>query len=329
MAGESMNNRDTALQPHEHITISFLSTVLTILFVSWFQVPNPAIICLIAVVFSTFLGGYVCGMLSGALTILYCGHFFLYTGGMLKPSVENMYKTAVVLAVVPLMVGMVGALKQRVDSRSAELKKRTEELERANKQLELLSTIDGLTGIPNRRYFESAYVREWQRSLHEQTPLALIMVDIDFFKNYNDRYGHQSGDACLRKVAGIMAEYVHSPGKITARYGGEEFIVLLSHANWKKAYKAAEKIRRKIENLQVPHEVSPVSEYVTVSIGVVSFMPSIHDHADDYVKMADIALYCAKHKGKNNVHNYGEGDKPFIGVKKEGFPAAEVLLSSK
>jgi len=150
-------------------------------------------------------------------------------------------------------------------------------LRASNKQLELLSTLDGLTGIANRRTFEKFLEREWKSSMRHTQPATAIMMDIDFFKLYNDTYGHQAGDDCLKKVARTIEKSLRRPGDLVARYGGEEFVAILSDTSQKGAFSLAEKVRASVEALEIPHQASPVNKFVTISLGVASRVPERGD----------------------------------------------------
>ena len=169
------------------------------------------------------------------------------------------------------------------------------------RQLEILSNLDGLTGIANRRKMDEYLEHEWDVAIRQKFPLSLVILDIDFFKNYNDTFGHPMGDECLKKVAGTIAGSLHRVSDFAARYGGEEFVAILSNTDKSGAYKTAERIRKEIENLHIPHTSSQVSDYVTVSLGA-STLSSFDDKSlDDFVRSADEALYKAKQAGRNRT----------------------------
>ena len=195
-------------------------------------------------------------------------------------------------------------LKSEIDARKArerELLTVTLELEEANKKLHSLSAMDGLTGIPNRRSFDTILEKEILRAQRNKSPLSLALGDIDFFKPYNDCYGHTEGDSCLQKVAKAFTRVLKRPGDVAARYGGEEYAFILPNTpdTWSKLI--TEKLRSSVESLQIPHSHSQVSEYVTVSIGVVTAVPDVNMLPKDYINAADKALYKAKHEGRNKV----------------------------
>ncbi|MEB3279228.1 MAG: PleD family two-component system response regulator [Lyngbya sp.] len=179
-------------------------------------------------------------------------------------------------------------------------------LKRKQDLLERLVGIDGLTEIPNRRQFDTVFDKEWRRALRTQTPLALIMLDIDYFKNFNDGYGHTAGDECLRKVAQMLARSVQRASDFVARYGGEEFAVILPGIPLEPAVNIAEKIKENIESLHLAHAFSPVLDYVSLSLGVAAVIPSNETSPQNLIEMADRALYRAKAKGRNQVMSWSE-----------------------
>lgn len=186
-------------------------------------------------------------------------------------------------------------LKSETDNRKEAYLK----LKHANEQLELLSSLDGLTGIANRRFFDQMYDVEWRRSQRGQSMLSVLMLDIDYFKRYNDTYGHLAGDDCLKQVAGTLSRSVNRAGDLVARYGGEEFVVLLPGIGSDKAAAVAERMRAAVEALQIPHENSEASRFVTVSIGSASVVAGGGLQPQDLVNAADEALYAAKQQGRN------------------------------
>lgn len=195
-------------------------------------------------------------------------------------------------------------LKSEIDARKAreqELLTVTLKLKEANEKLHTLSSTDGLTGIPNRRSFDTILEREILRAQRNKSPLSLALGDIDFFKPYNDLYGHTEGDACLQQVANAFTKVLKRPGDIVARYGGEEYGFILPNTpeTWSKLI--SEKLRTSVESLQIPHSQSKVSEYVTMSIGIVTAVPDGNQSPKDYINAADKALYQAKHDGRNRV----------------------------
>lgn len=196
----------------------------------------------------------------------------------------------------------VDKLQQEIAMRRAAEERLNEsliELERAKKQLEQIATIDSLTGIPNRRSIDDTLQREWLKAMRTGEPLAVMMIDIDHFKNYNDCYGHQAGDTCLRQVAHAIRASLRRSTDYVGRYGGEEFIVLLTHSDWEKAKNMAEKIFESIRLLNLPHQASLTSEIVTISAGVNVVIPMPKLSVSSLIHQADEALYQAKHDGRN------------------------------
>jgi len=163
-----------------------------------------------------------------------------------------------------------------------------------------------LTGVANRRAFDRQLDLEWRRSLRERRPIALLLLDVDGFKPYNDAYGHPAGDACLHKMSAVLRDAAHRPNDLAARYGGEEFAVLLPGTTPEGALAVAEGIRRQVESLAIPHAASTAAEVVTVSVGVASVMPSPEERPDALVAAADAALYRAKSDGRNRVELAGD-----------------------
>jgi diguanylate cyclase (GGDEF)-like protein len=188
-----------------------------------------------------------------------------------------------------------------VEARTQDLADANRNLKEANTQLEHLATHDGLTGIANRRHFMNALEIEWRRSERLSLPLSLIMADVDNFKAFNDRYGHQAGDQCLRMLATLMAESITRAGDLVARYGGEEFIVLLPATEVEGAAHVAERLRKRIEDAGIKHETSPVCACVTISFGVAGVIPKRGMLAESVIQASDQALYRAKTEGRNRV----------------------------
>ncbi|TNH95323.1 diguanylate cyclase domain-containing protein [Aeromonas sobria] len=177
---------------------------------------------------------------------------------------------------------------------------RTKELAEANRQLEALSNTDGLTNIGNRRLFDSTLIQAWNRCLRTEIPIALIMLDIDHFKQFNDLYGHLAGDECLRLLAHALAQSGRRSGELVARYGGEEFVILLPNVEPQSAYEIAQHIQQDILILAQPHTQN-VTGLVTVSMGVACLIPSNHQQPSELVQLADSALYNAKSSGRNCI----------------------------
>jgi diguanylate cyclase (GGDEF)-like protein len=186
----------------------------------------------------------------------------------------------------------------------ADLEEAYRNLEVANNKLELMNRQDGLTGIANRSFFDATLDREWKVSARNNELFSLVMFDIDFFKQYNDTYGHLSGDECLRQVAQTAAKIVQRPRDIVARYGGEEFGVILPDTHAEGALVVAERLRQNISGLAIPHATSQVGlvpPVVTISLGVVTMVAEVGKSPSEAVAIADKALYAAKRGGRNCV----------------------------
>jgi diguanylate cyclase (GGDEF)-like protein len=177
------------------------------------------------------------------------------------------------------------------------------ELKRYRDTLKSLSTIDGLTGIANRRRFDEVLSHEWLLARRTLAPLSLLLMDIDLFKAYNDHYGHLAGDDCLRKVAAGLSEVARRPGDLAARYGGEEFVLLLPDTNSEGARCIANRVQEKIKTLNIPHAFSTVANQITLSIGSASMVPTDEKISDELIKRSDELMYEAKLNGRNQVRS--------------------------
>lgn len=193
------------------------------------------------------------------------------------------------------------ASAQEVDLSNQKLIEEVEERKQAQAKLKHLSQHDGLTGLHNRRYFDEQLEAEWKRAIRQQYEIAIIMIDIDYFKNYNDLYGHQAGDDCLRVIANTIRKSVTRESDTLARYGGEEFVVILPGTAHAGVIKIAEKMRVNVEALQLENTNALPRKIVTISMGVASSQPTIDDKADQLLKMADNRLYDAKSGGRNRL----------------------------
>ena len=194
-------------------------------------------------------------------------------------------------------------LKRELDQRKArerELVEVTARLRRLNDELRRVAILDELTAVPNRRFFNLLLRQEWARAAREVHPLSLLLIDVDVFKGYNDRYGHPAGDACLARLAGTLNTLTRRPGDAVARYGGEEFVALLAHTAAKGAATVGEGLRAAVEGLNLEHAGSPFGR-VTISVGVASTVPDPGSAPDRLLAAADNALYEAKSTGRNRV----------------------------
>jgi diguanylate cyclase (GGDEF)-like protein/PAS domain S-box-containing protein len=172
-------------------------------------------------------------------------------------------------------------------------------LAQAKDELEMLARVDGLTQLFNRRTFDESLLKEWKRMSRENKSLSLILCDIDYFKKYNDHYGHQEGDDCLRKVAQALATCVKRPADLVARYGGEEFVLLLPDTPLEGAKVIAEGARKAVEEQGVAHVASDIAPVVTLSLGVACIVPHTEEDPHAFIRAADEALYRAKEQGRN------------------------------
>lgn len=183
----------------------------------------------------------------------------------------------------------------------SERKETEQKLLDLQKELEELSFKDGLTGVSNRRMLDSVLEQEWVRARREQQPLSLLLIDIDFFKQFNDFYGHMQGDDCLIKVAQVLSEAATRSRDFFARFGGEEFVMVLPETDAEAAQKIAQRCQQFIFKQQIPHADSAVSQILTISIGSGTLIPSHKDELRDFVDRIDRALYQAKQAGRNRI----------------------------
>ncbi|MFN3988573.1 MAG: diguanylate cyclase [Rhodocyclaceae bacterium] len=183
----------------------------------------------------------------------------------------------------------------------SERKKTEDKLLRLQKELEELSYKDGLTGVANRRMFDSVMEIEWTNARRNRQPLSLILVDIDFFKQYNDCYGHLQGDDCLRRVARALATGATRAKDFVARFGGEEFVLVLPESDAHAARLVAERCNQRVAELELPHASSPADGRVTISMGVGTVMPGPGDDLNDFIAQVDRLLYKAKQNGRNRA----------------------------
>ena len=208
------------------------------------------------------------------------------------------------------VIGLVVSARDITRQKEIEdrLEKNEKALQRLNKRLEGLSNIDSLTGLANRRMLDASLTKEWNRCMRWKHPFSVLMIDIDFFKPYNDYYGHLKGDDCLIMVAQEISEVINRPADLVSRYGGEEFVILLPETDGKNAALIAEKCRSKIFEQQITHEGSVVGDVLTISVGVSTIIPSSDIEPYKLIETSDRALYWAKDQGRNQVRNYKKMD---------------------
>jgi diguanylate cyclase (GGDEF)-like protein len=211
---------------------------------------------------------------------------------------------------VLILVGMLAWLGQRLVNQiklrsqaQQKLLAAREKLVEMNKTLKKMALEDSLTGVANRRQFDATLSNEYSRARRERQSLALLMLDVDHFKKYNDNYGHPAGDACLKKIGKVIQ--MNRPGDLSARYGGEEFAILLPHTDLWGAISVGEKICQDVRDLHIPHNGNPVG-IVTISVGVQAVVPDSESNLHDLISAADKALYTAKARGRNQVCNGNE-----------------------
>ncbi len=198
------------------------------------------------------------------------------------------------IVAVKLDDGFAVTFRNITDRKQAEVT-----IQKANQELQRLATIDGLTQVANRRYFDEFFSLEWLRLTRENAPLSLLVCDVDYFKYYNDTCGHQAGDECLRSVATVMSRAVKRPADLVARYGGEEFVVILPNTDQLGAITVAQAIAQELQQAKIIHPQSAVSQYVTLSIGIASTIPTQEYSPEVLFAVADKALYEAKQQGRN------------------------------
>jgi len=198
----------------------------------------------------------------------------------------------------PVHLRMMITSMERIYTMRVQLQQMQRELQLANQELERLSLHDGLTGLANRRFFDQMLEKEYRRAKRDHIPLSLILCDVDYFKRYNDSYGHAAGDHCLCRVAQAIQTALQRPGDLACRYGGEEFTVILPQTGLSGVQVLAEKIRAAVWALNLPHRVSEVAHCVTLSLGAATYTGQ-YATPDALVKAADDALYRAKAQGRN------------------------------
>jgi len=195
----------------------------------------------------------------------------------------------------------LGELSRDIDALVQHVYVQQQQLQAQTREMQALSLQDGLTGLANRRRFDQALTDNWVRAQRTYTPLALIMLDVDYFKNYNDHYGHQQGDEALKQVASLIRRIVVRQSDIAARYGGEEFAILLPDTSESSARKIAERIQQELALLCLTHDYSAVARTLTISVGIAAIVPSATQSSRELVHHADSALYTAKGSGRNRI----------------------------
>lgn len=195
-------------------------------------------------------------------------------------------------------------LARAFDTMASQLSEREREMAAANDRLTVIASLDLVSGLANRRGFQSRLEFEWMKALQSDSRLSLLMIDVDHFKLFNDTYGHPEGDACLSRVGEALSTIADAYAGFAARYGGEEFCLLLPNSSAARSLQVAEKVRTKIEELTIPHVTSDF-KHVTVSVGIATVTPGSAQPQDDLIEAADAALYAAKRRGRNTVVEHG------------------------
>lgn len=207
--------------------------------------------------------------------------------------------------------GLLGALlryrdehrNRKIFLQSRLLELDNERIQQLADELERLSFLDGLTGLANRRYFDSSFDKAWRTAIRDLTPLSLVMLDVDFFKRFNDHYGHQKGDQCLKEIARAISFVTARPQDLAARYGGEEFVLLFPRTDNLAARHLTTRILEKVRAMEMPHAVSDCADIVTVSAGIATVIPSPDLHKEVLLQAADQALYKAKNMGRDRWYS--------------------------
>lgn len=223
--------------------------------------------------------------------------YFQKSGGMLFSN----YINSSTFLIISWAISYMRYKKQVEDFNNRRIiQEQSDELKKVNKKLEELSRTDSLTGVFNRLAFDRTIKTEWDRCKRHFTPLSLIMIDIDFFKEFNDNYGHQIGDHCVKQIAGVLSACVKRSSDTVARYGGDEFAIILPYMKKEDALKLVEQMRKMVEELAITHGYSSISDYVTISLGVNTVIPSNGSSIEEFIRDADKALYKAK-EYRNNI----------------------------
>lgn len=277
-----------ALEPFNHYYSSAISMVMLVVFVLSRMQFSWGVACAIIMLLTLNVGLF--GFSSADLKIVTINNF--------------VFVASAVFALVGTFLIERSLRQNYLQSRL--LSFQNTDLEESNLRLQYLTAIDGLTQIANRRSLDSGLGTEWQRAMRKREPIGVVMIDVDHFKLFNDTYGHQAGDACLRGVAGALKDFARRPGDLAARYGGEEFVLVLTNATAQQARLVAERVRDRIVELAIPHQCSSHGS-VTASFGVASTVPGAqHSEPEALLLAADQALYRAKESGRNRVVVAGE-----------------------
>lgn len=235
-----------------------------------------------------------------------CPPIIMITGLADKDSVDRAFAVgAIDYATKPVHISVLRhRIRQVLRERElvTHLASVNQQLATANRELEKLSRTDSLTQVANRRYFQEILLTEWGRAARQQHPLSLLLCDVDFFKQYNDFYGHLGGDRCLKEISQILRQSALRPADLVARYGGEEFAMILPETNAQGAYRIAQRVHMHLSNAALPHAGSKISDFLTLSIGGACTIPTLSLEPETLVDAADKALYLAKARGRNQIY---------------------------
>jgi diguanylate cyclase (GGDEF)-like protein len=268
-----------------------------------FHIPNADDILLTLVVPIAFFGGFTAGVPSGLVVILYAVFAFSEPNQPLHYTQTSTVKVLVVASCTAVLVILLGILKMHCE-------RIRENLLKSEKEVETLKVQDPLTGLPNRSALERVLHQESDAAAHTEFPLSFALIDLDYFKQYNNANGRTAGDNCLKRVAEAINKEIQGAGFFAARFGGEEFAVVMPNTDTGEAQALCRKIKDSIEALQIPHSGSAASSVVTVSIGIATAAPKRRVVENSFVCEADKALSCAKDNGRNRVEIYSESSAP-------------------
>jgi diguanylate cyclase (GGDEF)-like protein len=267
---------------------------------------RTGLLCLIALAVATAIGIFLSYQITKPISQLSEACQQVMRGETLNKIDHQRIKEINVLTTS--FVRMNKTVREQSQLFAEKVQERTAELEIANEKLKRLASSDSLTQIANRYRFDEYFYQEWRRMAREKQPMSLILFDVDYFKRYNDEYGHQAGDRCLYKIAQTAKACIHRAADVVARYGGEEFAVILPNTPAQGALHIAETIAERVKMLKLPHARSDASRYVTVSLGIATLVPNSELNSSDAIARADRALYQAKEQGRDRAVFFSDKD---------------------
>jgi diguanylate cyclase (GGDEF)-like protein len=259
---------------------------------------------LLVIVFTFILTQVRFSLATLSMTLLMV--LYTLTGLSLDTIETHVFFASLLFLFSALVISMTGGYmleyyRRREYEQVCSLNEKSKQLDELSQEYKKLSLIDGLTGIPNRRYFEQYFDMSWRKAVISGSSIAVLFIDVDYFKKYNDTYGHQAGDNCLVQIATVLSESLHRPDDFVARYGGEEFILVLSNTDAHGTEIVAERLRATVESMKINSAKTVEAANVTISIGAAVANPEHLDNKDGLVDKADQALYAAKQKGRNRT----------------------------